>query len=343
MKNLRKIISALLVCSLMLAAVPAFAHSAETANAEKGGLQFGGYAIHDFAENDIGKFINFAAADPSQHETTSVCLTTYAAAYYDGIVYGYVYGYDAANQPHSEFYTMDTRNGYLMNYPGGSADGEFVYGMAYNYADNTMYALCNEDHPYVASVDLESGAITHEFDIELGTFLGLRGFAIAPNGDFYALTMSAVDARLVSVDMTTGALTTIGQTGMPAYYAQSMTFDPATGELYWAQLTSAVSNGLYRVDTATAACTSLGTIGPEGMEITGLYVYYDAQQPEFTPGDADCNGTVNMVDALLTLRAAMNLVQLSDLGELAADMNGDGSITVSDALAIMRMSIGTAD
>lgn len=338
MKNLKRIISALLICSLLLGAVPALARNAAPA---AGGVSFGGYVAHDFAESTGSKFITFSGDDPAQYDVQSFCLTTYAAAYYDGTVYGYLYGYEENNTFHDEFFAMDTRNGYIMDFPGGGSDGEFVYAMAYNYADGTMYALCDEDQPYIASVDLETGALSRVLDIDLGSYLGLRGMAISPSGEFYALSMSALNARLLTIDMETGALSAVGATGMPAYYAQSMTCDPATGTLYWAQLEDYSDNGLYAVDPETAECTFMGKVGSLGMEITGLYVIYDGEpEPGFLPGDADCSGTVNITDALLAMRAAMGIEELSQLGALAADMDENGSVTALDALTILRLAMG---
>lgn len=344
MTNLKRILSTLLICSLMLAAVPVFARSAAPAD---GGVSFGGYAVHDFAEDTYSKFITFSGDDPSQYDPQSFCLTTYAAAYYDGIVYGYLYGYESSGELRDEFFAMNTRNGYIIDFPGGSSDGEFVYAMAYNYADDTMYALCDEDHPYIASVDLETGSLTRVVDIDLGSYLGIRGMAITPSGEFYALSMSAVNARLLTIDMQTGALSTVAATGMPAYYAQSMTCDPATGMLYWAQLEDYSDNGLFSLDAETAECTFMGKIGGEGMEITGLYVVYDEEpqppEPAFIPGDADCSGEVNIIDALLAMRASMGIAELSELGALAADMDENGSVTALDALVILRLSMGLID
>lgn len=316
MKTIRKLISVLLACVLVAAAMPTMAEAErETVSAGKGGVSFGGYVTYDFAESEHSKWITFSSDDPTQYETQTFCLDTYAAAYYNGFIYGYVFGFEQDSTPHFEFYSIDTKNNFMIDYSLGTSDGEFVYAMAYNYADSTMYALCDEDHPYIATVNLQNGELTRVADIDLGSYLGLRGMAITPDGSFYLLTMSSLNSRLLSLDVQTGALTEIGATGMPAYYAQSMTCDPATGDLYWAQLDTSTSNG--------------------------LYVVYDEEAPEFVPGDSDENGEVNINDALLALRAAMNLITLSENGALAADMNGNGSVDVSDALAILRIAMGT--
>lgn len=58
------------------------------------------------------------------------------------------------------------------------------------------------------------------------------------------------------------------------------------------------------------------------------------------PGDADESGTVDINDALIVLRAAMELIELTPEQEAAADVNGDGAVDISDALLILRFSMG---
>ena len=60
---------------------------------------------------------------------------------------------------------------------------------------------------------------------------------------------------------------------------------------------------------------------------------------EILPGDYDCSGTVDMADAVLTLRAAMQIETPSDQSLANADIDGDGILTVPDALAILRMAL----
>ncbi len=58
------------------------------------------------------------------------------------------------------------------------------------------------------------------------------------------------------------------------------------------------------------------------------------------PGDVNCDGTTDVTDALLTLRASMGLIVLSDQQTQAADVNGDGEINMVDALMVLRMAMG---
>lgn len=63
-------------------------------------------------------------------------------------------------------------------------------------------------------------------------------------------------------------------------------------------------------------------------------------EPGELQGDVNGDGQVNAGDALIVLRAAMGLTQLSDEEAALADMDGDGAVTAQDALIIMRRAMG---
>lgn len=57
-------------------------------------------------------------------------------------------------------------------------------------------------------------------------------------------------------------------------------------------------------------------------------------------GDVNGDGNITASDALLVLRHAVNAAKLEDDKIALADMNGDGKITASDALTILRIAVG---
>ena len=61
------------------------------------------------------------------------------------------------------------------------------------------------------------------------------------------------------------------------------------------------------------------------------------------PGDVDGNGELTSIDALMTLRYVMGLLDESALDLNAADADGDGAVTSADALLIMRVSMGLVE
>ncbi len=60
----------------------------------------------------------------------------------------------------------------------------------------------------------------------------------------------------------------------------------------------------------------------------------------YVPGDVNNSGEVGVADAIMTLRAAMGILQLSDEQLAAADVNESGEIEVTDAIIILRMAMG---
>lgn len=89
-------------------------------------------------------------------------------------------------------------------------------------------------------------------------------------------------------------------------------------------------------DFAAVWCFSESTEYPYA-ELRGLI-----DESAFLPGDIDESGGVSVADAVLALRGAMGLIELTDHQQLAGDMNSDGVVSVSDAVCIMRMAIGLA-
>ena len=78
------------------------------------------------------------------------------------------------------------------------------------------------------------------------------------------------------------------------------------------------------------------TSGEEGT----VFIARFSGGSEPTPGDVDGNGEVAVSDAVLALRAAMGIHELSAEQTAAADMDENGSIEVSDAIIILRVAMG---
>ena len=57
-------------------------------------------------------------------------------------------------------------------------------------------------------------------------------------------------------------------------------------------------------------------------------------------GDADNNGTVNYMDAMLVLRHSVGLETLKDEIVIRCDVDGSGALSYMDAMLILRYSVG---
>jgi len=60
-------------------------------------------------------------------------------------------------------------------------------------------------------------------------------------------------------------------------------------------------------------------------------------------GDFDGDGEITVADALAALRIAARMAESSDEAIAIGDIDGDGEITVADALAILRVAAKMAD
>ncbi|MBQ3850165.1 MAG: dockerin type I repeat-containing protein [Clostridia bacterium] len=339
---MKKLFAVILTAAMLFTA---FAAHAKTEADRSDSVHLEGYVIGDFYGNETSRWIGFDDSNPSEFESYSFSLSTFGAAYHDGYVYGYIYGYDEGGVLHDEYYSINVSN-HIVNYvDGASSDGEFVYGMAYNYADDTMYALCNENAPYIASVDLKTGVLTKKTDINLGGLLGVQTLAIDGEGSFYLLSFSAVNSRLVKLDIESGNLSNVLETGMPCFYGQSMTWDSKTNRIYWAHVNERTSstNGLYYFDLSSNDIVYCGMIG-NGMEIMGLYSTSKYEAPDsYMLGDVNNDGSVDMSDALLALRATLGTAELDELASQAADIDGNSVVSMDDALSIIRYAMGLSD
>ncbi len=61
------------------------------------------------------------------------------------------------------------------------------------------------------------------------------------------------------------------------------------------------------------------------------------------PGDANDDGEVDMKDAVLTARGALNLIDEGVINMAAADADGDGRLTMGDAVLVARIALNLND
>jgi hypothetical protein len=77
-----------------------------------------------------------------------------------------------------------------------------------------------------------------------------------------------------------------------------------------------------------------------GTAVTWSPITTAASVAAVTPGDIDGDGHVTMLDALLGARAAVGLTTLTGLALQAADVDHSGTITMMDVLLIARIAVG---
>ena len=77
----------------------------------------------------------------------------------------------------------------------------------------------------------------------------------------------------------------------------------------------------------------------DGSVVTIKFSVIDTK-PEYVLGDPDGDGEVTILDALMVLRASVGYASLTGDELLAADVDKDDKITTADALGILRVSSG---
>ena len=83
--------------------------------------------------------------------------------------------------------------------------------------------------------------------------------------------------------------------------------------------------------------------GYDDYSTTVRFTVVDTTPPPYTIGDVDDDGEITVADALAALRISVGLAEPEGYQNLSADLDGDGVITVSDALRILRRAAGFAE
>ncbi|MBR5948853.1 MAG: choice-of-anchor J domain-containing protein [Clostridia bacterium] len=120
-----------------------------------------------------------------------------------------------------------------------------------------------------------------------------------------------------------------------------------TSELYY-DITSFVENNSVAIEVSgsdasailSLVCIKLipaeGGVSPRIVSDASLVEFVEAINFGVM-GDADHDGVVTMMDALCTMRAAFNEIELGTYGSMMADVNFDGTIDMIDAILIIRI------
>lgn len=95
------------------------------------------------------------------------------------------------------------------------------------------------------------------------------------------------------------------------------------------------------LDTAKKYYVRLG-----GAEVSDLYAngfvattFSTSTTPQYTLGDVNNDGDINVNDSLLVKQSEVKLVTLTDTQQLAADVNKDGEVNVNDSLKIKQYEV----
>ena len=256
---------------------------------------------------------------------------TYAVAWNNGTVYAFDRSGGYWTGPESDFGRhVCTENEQI-------AQMGTPVSMTYDFTRKALFVLVNcRDENVLARLDPATGNVIDTVKWNK-IFLNV---AADENGLLYMIENRTGD--LYRADPDTGDVALVGSTGQKAEYAQDMCYDYDTGALLWAQVSSTVDMGLCWVNKETGAAVSLGIIGAEGMEITGMY-NHTMPKPDGLPGDVNLDGTVDARDALLALKTAVGKAELTDQQTALADLDKNDKVDARDALMILKIAVGKLD
>lgn len=150
--------------------------------------------------------------------------------------------------------------------------GVNMTGLSYNAANGIMYAVGYDGvNSNLYSVNTGTGSATL-----IGTAgpVLLINLAIDASGNCFALDIGA--DQLGTINLATGAFTSIGSIGFNANFAQDMEFDRETGELYMAAY--GTTGDLRWVNKTTGNTMVVGQF-QGGVEVTGFAIPYTAAPP----------------------------------------------------------------
>lgn len=297
------------------------------------GKEMYGFGTNNPDEQSIG-FFKFNSADPS--DITVIGNPSEKVIRGGTEANGKYYAIALTSDYFPEgLYTVDPETGEVTQIADYKED-EKVRGatdMSYDYSTGTMYLLTNsDDTPYSSAlwtINLADGSQKKIYD-DLGeSFMTLavdyegRMYAVAREGAFY------------SINKETGKSTRIGDTGITAFFWQSMEFDKATGILYWASYSIDDQSVLCTIDTANGNVTKLGTIGNTD-ECIGLYIPFDPWDNNAPAAvtdlsvKADPEGNKNALISWTNPVKAYGGSTLSDLSKIEISRNGKVIHTATD-------------
>ncbi|MDR3296362.1 MAG: dockerin type I domain-containing protein, partial [Clostridiales Family XIII bacterium] len=90
--------------------------------------------------------------------------------------------------------------------------------------------------------------------------------------------------------------------------------------------------------TVTTSAFTSPTAEASARTLTGTLTLHYSTDPGPKSGDLDGDGNVTVGDALFTARALLGLGSLTDAQILAADVDNDGEITMADVIIIARLA-----
>ena len=218
---------------------------------------YGWLRYDDYNQSDYGicKFTTDNAENIQSVWPYDPARVACAGAYAEGFYYVYLYETDGSNATPYSFNRINLATGESSQVADYRGMPFLFQDMTYDYSTQTMFATAYDESAYTAvllKIDLTTGEATAVGQMGETKFMTL---ACSYEGQLYAIDIDYGD--LWSVDKSTGATTSIGNTGERVNdYLQTMEFDHETNLLYWAG-----DNFWGTVDTNTGEAKEISWLG----------------------------------------------------------------------------------
>lgn len=213
-----------------------------------------------------------------------------------------------------------------------------IYAIAYT-KEVIVEGIMEKYVPALSEIDDYTG-----FATPIGSTPGLIAIACNTAGQLYGVSKTAKgeESTLYRINKETAECTAIGPTGLNPEYVQSMTFDPVTDKLYWAETELNGTSGLYEVDITTGKASKIAAFAND-EEFTGIFI----MEPDLEEGApaAVTDLHANFIDASLTGAIEFTVPALAHDGAaigsgLTAEVYVDGDELESlDVAAGQKVSI----
>jgi len=160
-----------------------------------------------------------------------------------------------------------------------NGDTEFqAQDMTFDPATGNVYGFFvkkvgTEYHSVFGTFDINTGTQTDIADI--GT-MAVRAIASTDDGRLFGI---GADGILYRIDKNSGALTSVGNTGLHSEYITTGAIDPRSGLFYY-YLCNDNTNALYTIDITTATATRLYDFTDFSTSLAGMYVIAPAADPK---------------------------------------------------------------
>ena len=232
-----------------------------------------------------------------------------------------------------------------------------VRDMDYDAANDRLLILGNIYD--VEWGELNAGNAIYEVNLNDGSVSVVHTFyehyyvmAMTVDADGLVYFYNAYDDHYTALDLEEGIFRNVISLQSQSYYGSSendhaLYYDAITGKIYHAFTSNGVYYRLFSLDPASAAITLeseyIGEVeydsytwGYMGDLFAGLSVIAEDNQSERKMGDADGNGVINTIDAMLVMQYFAQLITADKLDVSVCDVDGNGVVNTIDAMLIMQ-------